>query len=88
MKYRQSHSLVEAYVKRELDDARHELRRDEVRKLRREDRLERRAVRFLVRLPATRRVYFLQVGVCPVSSVMICVLIGIFSSSRQNRARP
>ena len=61
MKYRQTHLLVEADVKRKLNDARHELRRDKVRKFRREDRLERRAVRFLVRLEAARGLYFLQV---------------------------
>ena len=70
MKYRQAHLLIEAYVKRELDDACHELRRNEVRKLRREDRLERRAVRLLVRLEAASGIYFQQVGVRPVSIVI------------------
>ena len=70
MKYRQAHSLVEAYVKRELDDERHELRRDEVRELRYKDRQELREVRFLVRLEAARGFYFLQVGVRPVSIVI------------------
>ena len=75
-------------MKRELDDERHELCRNEMRELWREGCQQFRAVGLLVRLEAARGIYCQQVGVRPVSSVMICVLIGIFTSRRQNRARP
>ena len=71
MKYRQAHPLVEAYVKRELDDERHELFGNEMRKLRRESCQESRAMGLLVRLEAARGIYFQQVGVRPVSIVTI-----------------
>ena len=58
-------------MKRELHDARHELRRNEMRKLRRESCQEFCAVGLLVRLEAARGIYFQQVGVRPVSIVTI-----------------
>ena len=50
-------------MERVLDDARHELRRDEVRELRREGRQQFGAVRLLVRLD--RRQHILQRGAEP-----------------------
>ena len=70
MKYRQKHLLVEAYVKRELDDERHELRRDEMRKFRRECCQQFRAVRFRVSLEATGSIELPKIGVRPVSMVI------------------
>ena len=84
MKYRQAHPLVEAYMKRELDDERHELFGNEVRKLRRESCQESRAVGLLVRLEAARGFYFLQVGVRPMSIVTMWPMT---LTSRQNCAR-
>ena len=71
MKYRQAHYLVEAYMKRELDDERHEFFRNEMRKLWLESCEESRAMGLLVRLEAARGIYFQQVGVRPVSIVTI-----------------
>ena len=70
MKYIDRSTLVEAYMKRELDDERHELFGNEMRKLRRESCQESRAVGLLVRLEAARGIYFQQVGVRPVKIVI------------------
>ena len=72
-------------MKRELDDERHELFGNKVRKLRRESCQESRAVGLLVRLEAARGIYFLQVGVRPVR-IIIWWLITI-PISRQNGTR-
>ena len=63
-----SPGLVEADVERELEDERHELRRNEMRKLRDEGRKERRAVCLLICLPAARGLDLLQVRVRAVRS--------------------
>ena len=87
MKYRQAHPLVEAYVKRELDDERHELRRDEVRELRYKDRQELREVRFLVRLEAAGSIELPKIGVRPVSIVIWWPIIILTSRHNCTRAK-
>ena len=57
------------YVEYELEDTPEHVGR-EMRKFRREDRLERRAVRFLVRLEATGSIELPKIGVRPVSMVI------------------
>ena len=66
--------LVEADVERELDDQRHELFRNEVRKFRHKGREEFCAVRFFVGFPAARGLDFTQVGVC---AMLIVIVKGI-----------
>ena len=63
--------LVEADVERELDDQRHELFRNEVRKFRHEGREEFCAVRFFVGFPAARGLDFPQVGVRAMPGVIL-----------------
>ena len=75
--------LVEAEVEGVLDDARHELRRDEVRELWRESCQELLPVRLRDRVEAARGLYFLKVGVHPVSIVLSPV--GRVLTYRENR---
>ena len=87
MKYRQTNLLVEAHVKRELDDARHELRRDEMRELRGEGCQESCAMRFFVGLPATGSIELPKIGVRPVSIVIWWPIIILTSRHNCTRAK-
>ena len=87
MKYRQTHLLVEAHVKRELNDERHELRRDEMRELRRESCQESRAVGLLVRLEAAGSIELPKIGVRPVSIVIWWPIIILTSRHNCTRAK-
>ena len=72
-------------MKRELDDEWHELFGDEMRELWLESCQEFCAVGLLVGLPSTGSIKFLEIGVRPVS-VVILRCNGLFNRS-QNRTR-
>ena len=74
-------------MKRELEEARHELRRNEMRELRREDHQELREVRFLVRLEAAGSIDLPKIGVRPVSIVIWWPIIILTSRHNCTRAK-